>query len=104
MVKNKQEFFKELKKRMVANNYEEYVEKVQAAKEKHYFINNKRLSREQLAELQRKIDEIAASEEFVFDPLNRIIVDENDYYSLDESGRMRYMLELSNLYLSVRNL
>lgn len=103
MSKSKHEYFKELKKRMINNNYEEYAVKMQTAREKQYFINNKQLTREQLGMLTEKIDEIAASEEFIYDPLTRMIVDGDDFESLDTDGKIRYMLELSSLYLTLKN-
>lgn len=94
----RKEYFKALRKRMACNNYDEYRHLVELAKEKQHFLNFKRLTQQQFDTLVKKAEALAASEEFVYNPLKQLIVDKKDYNSLSSAGKLRYMLELSDLY------
>mgnify|MGYP007050200560 CR=1 FL=1 len=94
------EYFRELKRRLANRSYLNN----SAAKErnKQYFLNNKKLSPEEVECITVKIEEINSSEEFIVNPLSRMILDTNDFDRLDDMGKVRYMLELSNVYLQMR--
>ena len=50
----------------------------------------------------RKIKEIAASEEFVSDTLNLLVPDRKEFNKLDECNKVKYMLELSKVYTTIK--
>ena len=86
------------RKRLMNNSYEEY------AKERYdvYFINNKKITKVQLEDMQAKVNEILASDDFVYDPLSKLIVDEKEFNALDDYAKVRYMLELSEIYARLK--
>jgi len=86
-------FTKNAKNRLLQKTLAEYA----GAGTTGYYLNNRRLVRDEVDRLKNQIKEIAASEEIVIDPLNKLICDEG-FYSLDENGKLRYMLELSSIY------
>lgn len=91
-------YIMQAKKRLLNNEYGQF------AKDKYgvFYINNKRVTKVQLENMSAKIEEILASEEFVYDSLNKLIMDEEEFYKLDDTGKMRYMLELSKVYASLK--
>lgn len=91
-------YIKQIKKRLINNEYEQYA----TGKYGVFYINNKRVTKGQLEDMSAKIVEILASEEFVYDPLNKLIVDKDEFKKLDESGKVRYMLELSRVYADLK--
>ena len=86
------------RKRLMNNSYEEY------AKERYdvYFINNKKITKVQLEDMQAKVNEILASDDFVYDPLSKLIVDEKEFNALDDYAKVRHMLELSEIYARLK--
>ncbi len=86
------------RKRLMNNSYEEY------AKERYdvYFINNKKITKVQLEDMQAKVNEILASDDFVYDPLSKLIVDEKEFNALDDYAKVRYILELSEIYVRLK--
>lgn len=86
------------KRRLINNTYEEYFRERKA----NFYINNKKISREQYETMCAKIKEIAASEEFVSDTLDKLVPDRFEFERLDETGRVKYMLELSKVYTQIK--
>lgn len=104
MLKEKHEFFKMLKKRMQENNYSQYAEKMKEEKTGEvYFLNNKKMSRDQIKVLSVKVNEIVTSDDFILDPLNKLILDYDEFINLDEVGKQRYILDLSNIYIDIKS-
>ena len=68
-----------------------------------YYLNNRRITSEEIDNMRTKIREIAASDEVVIDPLNKLIFDGKTFQTLDESGKLRYMLDLSKIYIALSN-
>lgn len=102
-MKEKQEFFKMIKKRLMENNYSEYSVRIKDERiGEVYFLNNKRMSREQIKVLSGKINEILESDDFITDPLNKLILDYDEFIKLDEIGKQRYILDLSNIYIDIK--
>lgn len=86
------------KKRLANNEYSQFV------KEKYdvFYVNNKRVTKVQLDDMSAKIEEIMASDEFVYDPLSKLIVDKEEFLNLDDASKVKYMLELSSVYASIK--
>ncbi len=104
MLKDKQEFFKMIKKRILENNYAKYSVTIRNQRiGEVYFLNNKRMSREQIRELSHKINEMVQSDDFVCGPLNKLILDYDEFKNLDEIGKQKYILDLSNIYIDIKN-
>lgn len=103
MLKEKHEYFKMIKKRMQENNYTQYSERMKEEKAGAvYFLNNKRMSREQIKVLSVKVKEITSSNEFILDPLNKLILDYDEFIKLDDVEKQRYILDLSNIYIDIK--
>lgn len=104
MLKEKQEFFKMIKKRLLENNYSQYSVRIKDQRiGEVYFLNNKRMSRDQIKTLSQKINEIVQSDVFIYDPLNKLILDHEEFKNLDEIGKQKYILDLSNIYIDIKN-
>ena len=103
MLKEKQEFFKMLKKRLIENNYSDYSARLKERRmSEAYFLNNKKMTREQVKTLSQKINEILQSDDFIYDPLTKLIPDYDEFKSLDDIGKQRYILNLSNIYIDIK--
>ena len=87
------------KKRLLNNDYADYERKEGC----RYYVNNKRLTQEQLETMATIADEILSSDTLIFDALSRLIVDKKDFSSLCESDRVKYILDLSKIYAEFRN-
>lgn len=104
MLKEKQEFFKMIRKRILENNYAKYSITIRNQRlGEVYFLNNKRMSREQIRTLSHKINEMVQSDDFIYGPLNKLILDHDEFMNLDEIGKQRYILDLSNIYIDIKN-
>ncbi|MBR1747959.1 MAG: hypothetical protein IJ735_07120 [Clostridia bacterium] len=66
--------------------------------ETRLYINNKKLSSDQIFVMRHIIEEIAASEDLVFDALGRLITDPTEFLRLTEAEKVKYMLDLSKVY------
>lgn len=101
MLKNHSEahlYILQAKKRLLNHDYSEYC----TDKFDVFYVNNKRVTRNQLENMSLKVKEIMASDEFVYDPLSKLIVDVEEFRNLDDTARVRYMLELSKVYASLK--
>ncbi len=92
------QYILQAKHRLMHNTYADYFMERKAS----FYLNNKKISREQYEEMCRKIKEIAASEEFVSDTLNLLVPDRQEFNKLDESNKVKYMLELSKVYTTIK--
>lgn len=90
-------YFKQIKQRIVTNDYQSFSFGSEA-----YYVNNRRLTHEELEIMSDKVKEILASEESINDTLFRIIPDTEEYSRMDEIGRTRYILELSKIYNKIK--
>ncbi len=88
----------EAKNRLSGNGYSDYFRD----KDSGYVINNKKLSADDFRTMYKIIKEVASSEEFVPDVLNKLVVDRNDFSKLNEEEKVRYMLELSRIYAEIK--
>lgn len=94
-----QKYVQLAKKRLVNNDYGEFDRKGEVV----FFINNHRLSDRQIDSMNEAIDQIAASDVLVYDALSRLIVDKEEFSSLNDGQREKYVLELSKIYAYLRN-
>lgn len=103
MLREKHEFFKMIKKRLVENNYSDYTVKINDERVGEvYFLNNKRITSEQLRAFSLRVNEIIKSDVFILDPLNKLIIDKDEFMGLDEIAKQRYILDLSNIYIDIK--
>ncbi|MDD4315574.1 MAG: hypothetical protein PHC84_00265 [Clostridia bacterium] len=103
MLREKHEFFKMIKKRLVENNYSDYTVKINDERVGEvYFLNNKRMTSEQIRVLSVKVSEIIKSDDFILDPLTKLIIDKDEFMSLDEIAKQRYILDLSSIYIDIK--
>lgn len=86
------------KHRLTQNGYKEYF----LEQESNYYLNNRKLTKTQFKEMYQTVKEIVACEEFVSDTLNRLVVDKAEFDKLDETDKVKYMLELSHIYRSIK--
>lgn len=68
-----------------------------------FFLNNKKIPKEKMTELNLIVDSIMSSDEFVYDPLSKLIIDEEEFNNLDETLKEKYLFELSELYVYLKN-
>ncbi len=87
-------FAKEAKKRLATVT-------VNDVGDERYFLNNRRLTQEEIAAMENVIDEISASDEFIPNPIGRFI-DKKEYELLDEPSRQKYVLDLSKIYIEIK--
>ena len=66
-----------------------------------YYLCGEKLSPHRIMEINVAIGEIVASDDFVPDPRGRI-VEKDRYANFTENQKMRYIFELSKIYLSIR--
>ncbi len=89
----------EAKYRLLKNNYREEMKD----KGNKYYVNERPLTDKEIAILFERVKEIMASEEFVVNPLSKLILDEKEFALMDEVGKNKYMLELSKIYIEIKN-
>lgn len=89
----------EAKYRLLKNNYRDDMKD----KGNRYYVNERQLSDKETAILFERVREIMASEEFVVNPLSKLILDEKEFSLMDEDGKSKYMLELSKIYIEIKN-
>lgn len=65
------------------------------------FLNCKKLPLSEVAKYRQIISEMLASEDFV-NPLEKLVTRE-DLRSLDEESKMRFLLDMSAIYVSLKN-
>lgn len=92
------QYILQAKYRLMHNTYADYFQERKA----NFYLNNKKISREQYEEMCRKIKEITASEEFVSDTLDLLVPDRKEFNELDEINKVKYMLELSKVYMTIK--
>lgn len=90
-------YFKQIKQRIANNDYRNYSFDSEA-----YYVNNRRLTQDELEIMSNKVKEILASEVSINDTLFRIIPDTEEYSQMDEFGKTRYILELSKIYSKLK--
>ena len=91
-------FVQRARQRLLNNDYKDYEKR----RENAYYINNRPLTKDQISAMDSRVDEILASDTLVYDALSRLIVDYDDFFALDETDRLKYMLELSKIYAVLR--
>lgn len=69
--------------------------------EEIFYVNSHRLTKIELKKIDESVKEIVASDSFVSDPLGRMI-DNSMYDTLSDSEKMKYLLDLSKIYLFLR--
>ena len=65
------------------------------------FLNGKRLPLSEVARYRQLIAEVLAEDEFI-NPLE-ILTDKKELSKMDEETKQRYLLNLSSVYLKLRN-
>ena len=101
MAKNLSEaklYILQAKYRLTQNGYKEYF----LEQEANYCLNNQKLTKSQFKEMYQTIKEIVACDEFVSNTLDRLVVDKSEFNKLGESDKVKYMLELSHIYHSIK--
>lgn len=101
MQKEKNEYFKMIKKRLANNNYNGFSENED--ERNFHILNDKRITIEDYQNIAKITNEIIASNDCILNPLDQLIVDKNEFNSLDEIGKQRYMLQLSSIYIDIKN-
>lgn len=91
-------YFKQIKQRIVNNEYRNYNFESEV-----FYVNNRRLTQDELEVMSNKVKEILASETSINDTLFRIIPDTEEYSRMDETAKTRYILELSKIYNKIKN-
>lgn len=66
-----------------------------------FYLNSKKLTRQDIARLNSMIAEVLASDDFVYNPLGKMI-DEEIYNELNDENKTKYILDLSSIYLTLR--
>lgn len=89
----------EAKYRLIKNEYR------RKAQEKldSYNINDRQLTEKEIQILSDRVREILCSEVFIDNPLTKLIVDEKEFSLLDENAKNKYMLQLSKIYIELKN-
>ena len=93
-------FVQRARQRLLHNDYAEYEKR----REDTFFINNRPLTKEEIATMNSLVDEILASDTLVYDALSRLIVDYDDFCLLEEGDRVKYMFELSKIFAELRSM
>lgn len=88
-------YIKQVKNRLINNHYS-------VSNNETYYINGKKLSTQKTIEYNAIVAEIVASNDFIYNPIGRMI-DYDDYVSLTEEGKMKYIFDLSKIYLSIKS-
>ena len=91
-------YIMQAKRRLINNEYADYFLERKA----NFYLNNKKISRAQYDEMRRIVKEIAASEEFVSDTLDKLVPDRKEFSRLREEDKVKYMLELSKVYTAIK--
>ncbi|HOO22897.1 MAG TPA: hypothetical protein PKY53_04375 [Clostridia bacterium] len=91
-------YFKQIKQRIANNEYRNYNFESEV-----FYVNNRRLTQDELEVMSNKVKEILASETSINDTLFRIIPDTEEYSRMDETAKTRYILELSKIYNKIKN-
>lgn len=86
------------KKRLVNNDYGDFGK----TDEERYYINNRKLTKDQVERMNEAVAEILASDTLVYDALSRLIVDKTEFSALEEPNRVKYIFELSKIYAKLR--
>lgn len=89
-------FLKEIRQRLITRDYLN----TGINSNDVFFLNNKLLTKLQIEDLTKRVYEISRSQEIV--SLKKLIIDQSEFDHLDESGKMRYMMELSNIYIHLK--
>ncbi|HHU42743.1 MAG TPA: hypothetical protein GXZ42_00225 [Clostridiales bacterium] len=104
MLREKHEFFKMIKKRLVENNYSQVTVKIKNQRlSEVYFLNNKKMTRDEIRDITLKISEMMQSDRFISDPLSKLILNYEEFKGLDEIAKQRYILDLSVIYNDIKN-
>lgn len=93
------QYIREARRRLLNMDYSKF----RRRRDDVFFVNNKRVTDRQLEAMNDKVKEIMCSEEFIPDPLDRLIIDKAEFSLLDEGARLKYMLEISSVYLYLQN-
>ena len=65
-----------------------------------FFLNNKRVSLIEIARMREVTATIISSEQFIH-PIERLI-NKKEYENLDEENKMRYILNLCDIYVNLK--
>lgn len=66
-----------------------------------FYLNNKKLSSQEIERINDKICEVAASKNFIPNPLG-LLTDKEVYENLTDQKKMKYILDLSTIYLTLK--
>lgn len=66
-----------------------------------FFLNNKRVSLTEIGRMREVTAEILASDSFI-NPIEKLI-DQSEFERIDDEGKMRYILDLSSIYVCLKN-
>ena len=66
-----------------------------------FFIGGKRVGTYEIARMREITAEILASDQFI-NPLEKL-ADQDELSRLDDTGKMRYLLDLSSVYVCLKN-
>lgn len=89
----------EAKYRLIKNEYKRKA----GEKLNNYYINDRLLTEKEIKILTKRVREILCSEVFVDNPLTKLIIDEKEFAQLDENGKDKYMLQLSKIYIELKD-
>ncbi len=104
MLREKHEFFKMIKKRLSENDYSQMTVKIKNQRlGEVYFLNNKRMTRDEIRAISLKINEMMSTEDFISDPLSKLILNYEEFKGLDEISKQRYILDFSSIYNDIKN-
>lgn len=66
-----------------------------------YYLNSHKLTQEEINRINIIACEVAESEEYIGNPLGKLIK-EDEFYSLSEEAKLKYILDLSEIYLKIK--
>ncbi len=100
--KSRNQILKEVKERLTTGNYSE-IHKLRSINttDKIVILGNKRLNEKDIYDYYEKIIDMQQNDENEFKAIG-ILVDNNVFLNMNETEKQRYILDLSKLYLSLR--
>lgn len=99
----RKKLLKEVKMRMLNRDYDE-LQKIKSVKitDDIVVLNDRCLSEQDIMEFYNKVEEMQNDDRNELNAIGQLI-NINEYELLDDSGKQRYVLNLSNIYLKLKN-
>ena len=92
---------KVLTRKVYVNEIKSRLYDTEAEKEEGYYLNERRLSETEINRMKQIVKEIAASENFVENPLG-MLADLDVLLNVEENKKEKFILNLSDIYLKLR--